>query len=212
MATAIGPLNVANCAGGGVTVSSTAITWSPVGTAAGTGCIDTGLGTDVTFSGGSLLAGDPGNIKNLTFGGGLPVDQFMTFQGTTLDFVLSALGPGSTNTNCTGLAVGASCSVFAGSPFLLTNLGNGNTAVGLSANGTVTDGGVTSFWKGAFTTQLNLDAATIQTDIEGGGSIVSTHSGQFVVSSVPEPTTLSMLLLGGVALLGSKFRRRKTML
>jgi hypothetical protein len=211
MATAIGPLNVANCSGGGVTVTATTITWSPVGTVGGTGCIDTGLGTNVTYSGGTLGAGVAGNIKNLTAGGGV-TDQFMTFTGSTLDFVLTSLGPGSGNTNCSGLAIGASCSVFAGSPFLLTNLGGGNTAVGLAANGSVTDGGVTTFWKGAFTTQLNLDAATIQTDIENGGSISSTHSGQFVVSSVPEPTTLSMLLLGGVALLGTKFRRRKTML
>ena len=209
MATAIGSLNVANCAGGGVTVSATTITWSPVGTVAGTGCIDTGLGTNVTYSGGTLGAGVAGNIKNLP-AGGPPVDQFMTFTGSTLDFVLTSLGPGSANTNCSGLAVGASCSVFAGSPFLLTNLGGGNTAVGLSANGTVTDGGVLSFWKGAFTTQLNLDASTIQSDILAGQSITSTHSGQFVVSSVPEPTTLSMLLFGGLALMGTKLRGRKT--
>lgn len=211
MATAIGPLNVANCAGGGVTVSATTITWSPTGTATGTGCIDTGLGTNITYSGGTLGAGVTGNIKNLP-AGGPPVDDFMTFSGSTLDFVLTSLGPGSSNTNCSSLAVGASCSVFAGSPFLLTNLGGGTTAIGLSANGTVTDGGITTFWKGAFTTQLNLDAATIQTDINSGGSISSTHSAQFVVSNVPEPTTLSMLFLGGLALMGTKLRRRKTVL
>jgi len=210
MATAIGPLNVANCSGGGVTVSATAITWSPNGTVAGTGCIDTGLGTNVTYSGGTLGAGVAGNIKDLVVGGPSPTDQFMTFTGSSLDFVLTGLGPGSSNTTCSGLAVGASCSVFAGSPFLLTNLGGGNTAVGLSANGTITDGGVTSFWKGAFTTQLNLDASTIQSDILAGQSITSTHSGQFVVSAVPEPTTLSMLLCGGLALMGTKLRRRKS--
>jgi len=210
MATAIGPLDVANCSGGGVTVSATAITWSPNGTVAGTGCIDTGLGTNVTYSGGTLGAGVAGNIKDLVVGGPSPNDQFMTFTGSTLDFVLTGLGPGSGNTNCSGLAVGASCSVVAGSPFLLTNLGSGSTAVGLSAIGTVTDGGVTSFWKGAFTTQLNLDASTIQSEILAGGSITSTHSGQFVVSAVPEPTTLSMLLFGGLALMGTKLRRRKT--
>jgi len=212
MASAIGPLNVANCSGGGVTVTATTIVWSPNGTTAGTGCIDTGLGTNVTFSGGTLGAGVAGNIKNLP-AGGVPVDDFMTFQGSSLDFVLTQLGPGSSTTDCTGLAVGASCSVFAGSPFLLTNLGGGQTAIGLTAIGTVTDGGVTSTWMGAFTTQLNLDAATIQTDIKNGGSIVSTHSAQFTVSSVPEPTTFTMLLLGGIALLGSQIRKRgKTLL
>ena len=212
MATAIGPLNVANCAGGGITVSATTITWAPVGTATGTGCIDTGIGTNVTYSGGQTLgAGVTGSIKNLP-AGGLPVDQFMTFTGSTLDFVLSSLGPGSSNTNCSGLAIGASCSVFAGSPFLLTNLGGGTTAIGLTATGTVTDGGVTTSWTGAFTTQLNLYAATIQMDINNGDTISSTHSGQFVVSSVPEPNTVTMLFLGGLALMGTKLRRRKTRL
>ncbi len=207
MATAIGPLSVANCSGGGVTVSATSITWTPAGTVAGTGCIDTGIGTNVTYSGGTLGAGVQGNIKNLTASGPSTTDQFMTFQGTTLDFVLTSLGPGSSNTNCSGLAQGASCSVFAGSPFLLTNLGNGSTGVSLTASGSVTDTGVTTFWTGAFTTQLNLDAATIQADILGGQSISSTHSAQFTIASVPEPTTLSMLLLGGVALMGSKVRK-----
>ena len=208
-ASVIGSLNVANCAGGGVTVSSTNIVWSPVGTVAGTGCTDTGIGTNLTYSGGTLGPGDPGNIKNLTSGGG-SVDNFMTFQGTTLDFVLTGLGPGSANTNCALSALNPVCSVAAGSPFILTFISANVTAIGLGANGTVTDGGVTSNWFGSFTTQLNLSGTAIQSTELAGGSIASAHSGQFSVSAVPEPGTVSMFLLGGLTLLGigrKRFRK-----
>jgi len=206
MATAIGALNVANCAGGGVTVSATTVTWSPTGTVAGTGCIDTGLGTSVNYSGGTLGPGVVGNIKNLTAGGGA-VDMFMTFQGTTLDFVLTGLGPGSANTNCNLSALNPTCSVAAGSPFILTYISANVTTVGLGANGTVTDGG-TSAWFGSFSTQLNLSGSSIQTTELGGGSIESTDSGQFSVQSVPEPGTVSMYLLGGFVLIGIGWRRQ----
>jgi hypothetical protein len=201
MASVIGSLNVANCSGGGVTVSATTIVWSPPTLGGTAGCINTGIGTSLTYSGGTLLPGATGNILDLTAGGGA-VNNFMTFLGTTLDFVLTGLGPGSANTTCSGLAVGASCSVAASSPFILTNVGNGNTAGSLSALGTIVDGGVTSVWSGAFTTQVNQTAAAIQTTELAGGSISSTQSGQFTVTAVPEPGTVSILMLGSAVLLG----------
>lgn len=210
MASVIGNLNEANCAGGGVTVSATSIVWSPVGTVAGTGCINTGIGTNLTYSGGSLLPGATGNIQNLTAGGGV-VDSFMTFQGTTLDFVLTGLGPGSADTNCALSAINPVCSVAPGSPFILTFISANVTEIGLGANGTVTDGGVTSTWFGSFTTQLNLSGTSIQNTELNGGSISSTQSAQFTVSTVPEPGTVSMFLLGSLALLGfSRLRIRKS--
>jgi hypothetical protein len=199
-ASAIGLLNVSNCGGGGFTFTSTTIVWSPPTLGGTAGCLSTGPGTNVTYSGGSLGAGVTGDILNLTAGGGA-VDSFMTFSGSTLDFVLTGLGPGSANTNCTGLAIGGSCSVFAGSPFLLTNVGAGNTAVSLGASGTILDGGVTSSWFGAFTTQVNIDASTIQSTILASGSVGSTYSGQFTVTSaVPEPSSLISMLVGGAGL------------
>ena len=183
-ADATGSLNVANCSGGGLTLSETTITWLPPGTVAGTGCINTGAGTNLTFSGGTLGPGATGNIKNLTAGGGV-VDQFMTFQGTSLDFVLTTLGPGSANTNCAALSLGESCSIIAGSPLMLTDLGS-STIVSLSATGTVADVS-SSNWFGAFSTQVNMTAAQIQSTILSGGSITSTQSGQFAVQAVPNP-------------------------
>ncbi len=200
-----GPLNITNAPGGGITISATAITWLPPGTQAGTGAIDTGAGTNLIYSGGTLGPGVLGNIKNLTMGP-LPVDQFITFPAPSpvLDFVLTGLGPGAPSTNCAGLSIGGSCSVAAGSPFILTDLPTG-TALSLSAFGTITDGGVTGSWSGAFSTQLNLTPAQIQATILAGQVIESTYSGQFNVTSpsVPEPGTLLLLGFGivGVTIL-----------
>jgi len=208
MAAAIGNLSVANCAGGGVTVTLTSIVWSPPTLGGTAGCIDTGIATSIAYSGGgggTMGAGVVGNILNLTAGGG-SVNNFMTFAvptAYTLDFVLTGLGPGVGNANCAALnTVGQTCSVVAGSPFILTYLSSGTTGISLSAFGTIADGGVTSSWVGSFTTQLNLSVAVIQATELGGGSIASAQSGNFAVSSVPEPGTVSMFLLSGAALIG----------
>jgi len=208
-ATAIGPFNEANCGGGGVTVSETQITWATVGPVSG--CIVTGIGTDVTSaSNGTLLSGVTGSILSLTAGGSTPVDSFMTFQGTTLDFVLDGfVTPSTTNgTNCSSTTTGQTCVVFAGSPFILTNLGS-DTGVSLTAFGTVTDGAAVSEWEGSFTTQLNMTPGAIQTTESGGGSIQSTQSGQFNVSQNPEPASWIMMA-GGLTALALIAKRRKT--
>lgn len=208
MATPLGTLNITNCSpNGGVTVSATTITWLPPlsGT---TGCIATGAGTNVTYSGGALTSGT-GTIKNLTLGGGGSVDMFMTFNSTPLDFILNGLGPGE-STVCSGsIGLNQTCSP-ANSPFILTNLG-ANTGVSLTAFGTANDGTPgSSAWTGAFTTQLaGVTLAQVLATIgTPGGSITSTHSASFTVSSatIPEPATLSMM---GVGLLGLGLLRRR---
>ena len=66
-ATPIGNLETANCLGGGVTVTTTMIDWD--GNGSGTGCIGTGLGTNLTYTGGGpLLPGVTGTLKDLVAG------------------------------------------------------------------------------------------------------------------------------------------------
>jgi len=211
MATPMGTLNIANCSGGGVDVTATTITWLP-SAGSGVGCIDTGLGTNLSYTGGGHLgAGVAGTIQNLTLGGGA-VDMFMTFTSTPLDFVLNGLGPGS-STICSGaIGLNQTCSAVAGSPFVLTNLG-ANTGVSLTAFGVANDGSVgNSTWTGAFTTQISgVTLTQVLATLSAGGTIESTHSASFTVTSatVPEPATLSMMGLGllGLGVIGRRKRK-----
>lgn len=214
-AAAIGTFNESSCAGGGVEVTLTTITWLPSTLGGTAGCIVTGLGTSVTYTGGSLGAGVVGNILNLP-DGGPPVDNFMSFPypgPTTVDFVLTSFGtPSPTNgTNCATLGLGQSCIVLAGSPFLLTNSGGGNTSILLLAYGTITDSsGIAVDWSGSYTTQLTISPGVVQADILGTpGFVESAQSGQFTGTTVPEPFTLP-LIGGGLMALGMIAKKRKT--
>jgi len=214
-ASVIGSLDLTNCAGGSVTLSATQISWGPNGTQPGTGCISTGAGTNLNYSGGTLGPAVAGDIMNVTAGGG-PVDLFMSFPSITpaLDFVLTSVGPGSSNLSCTGLGLGQSCSVSAGSPFILTSFGS-LTMIGFTASGTVVDDGVTSLWSGLFTAPVSTSADAIQSILNDGGSVSSTYAGRFdvtfsqdVTPPVPEPSTISLLMAGGV-LLGAGLMKRR---
>jgi len=178
-----GTFSIANCSGGGVQVSATTIDFTlPV--AGGTGCIATGTPTNVTYSTGTLVPAVEGSIKDLTAGGPSIVLDFMTFTGNPdLHFDLTQLGPGVNNTDCTNLAIGSTCSAFAGSPFILQNSGTG-TSISLSARGIARDASnVTSNWSGDFTTQLTGQTpAEIQAAILNGQTITNTYSGQFRVA------------------------------
>jgi len=214
-AAVIGHLDVANCSGGGVTVNATTIDFTlPAG--GGFGCIQTGTGTNVSYSGGTLLPGVTGSILDLVSGGGIVLD-FMTFVGNpNLHFDLTALGPGVNNTACAAVLDPnlPSCSVVAGSPFILAPTSTG-TSITLSASGIARDGTVpTSTFIGAFTTQIaGVTPASIAATIGGGGSVASTNSGDFTITLspvVPEPSTVSMAMLGGVMVALFAARKKKS--
>ena len=200
-ATVSGHLDLANCSGGGVTVSATSIDFLPAG--GGAGCILTGSSTNVSYGAGLTLgSGILGSIKDLVFNpANPPVPGFMTFTGTPLNFTLTLLGPGVLNSICsTTLDPNQpSCSVGGNTPFILTPTSTG-TSITLSARGTVSDGtSPASNFLGAFTTQVsNVTPDSIRATIQNQGSITSTQSGDFSITVVPEPSTISMAALGGL--------------
>jgi hypothetical protein len=196
-ATPVGNLDIANCAGGGVRVSPTAIDWLlPVGPP--NGCIMTGTTTAVTFSGGTLGPAQTGSILDLTIGGGT-VPNFITFASApTLHFDLSSVGPGA----CPGGTVlGSFCLSFDGT----------NTNVSLKASGSAGDATGTSPWNGSFTTQFpNMTPAQIQAALASQGFVQNTYSAGFAITTVPEPTTLGSMALGLLLIGAGAIRRRIT--
>jgi len=219
-ASVIGHLVVGICANGGVTVDATTIDWAPGSPAA---CLQLGLGTNITSVGDGTLTGasSPGTINDLNLAfPGAATSGFMSFvdsvAGVNLLFNLAPVGgfgPGSLVACAVDPGLNNSCSV-PGSPFILTqtvsNSGVVGTSVTLDAHGTILDigDGSTSFWSGSFTTQINtMDPAAIQAQIVGGGAIVSSFSGEFDVTNVPEP--VSMSLIGGGLIALAAIRRRK---
>jgi hypothetical protein len=201
-ASPIGQASITNCTpGGGVQVTAVSITWLPV---AGTslGCIATGIPTSITYSGGTFTSGT-GTISDLPGGS---INPFMVLAGGLLDFSLSSFqAPAPTNGVCsttTALASGLSCVTAVGSPFLLISQGT-STAISLITLGVATDTGnsSTSPYQGLFTTQLPVTTAQIAAAIDAGGTVSNTYSATLIVGT-PEPGTVSMFLLGGVALLG----------
>ena len=159
-------------------------------------------------------------------GAGLgPNNPFIQFAGNgvthaAIDYFIAALGAGSANTNCTALVnIGDSCSVFAGSPIILTLTATGTSAA-FSASGTVTDGTGTSNWVGQFSTPISgMTPAQIQlffcptgtctaADFASGRSITKPYGGDFLANVVPEPGTVPIVLVGvGLIALGVRKRR-----
>lgn len=217
-ASVVGTLNLTS-GSQGVIVSAGAIDWTPMGT--GTGTFDSAFGTNLTYGAGTPLpiSAGIGSIMDLVAPTTFPVADFMTFPTIPgLTFMLESLGPSSPNSNCAGVTViGQSCSINSASPFILTLLADGGTAVTLSARGTVKDGmgGPDSTWVGSFTTQLNkLTPAVIQTDFltKPGFAITSSYSGSFVAtagSAVPEPSSMALAGLGLLLLSRVRFRRKQ---
>lgn len=241
-ATIIGDLKTGS--GGQVSVTLTTITFLPDSSANPSGGpwnAEVASGTNITFFGCTGTLGSAGCLDNGTNGPNegmviqalnsattiLPLDDFFTFAGNgidgatqthvVLDYTLGAIGPGNANTNCAGLSVGQSCSVFAGSPIVLTLVNNGGvlgTQVSLGLSGTASDGHGTSNWNGSFQSPIaSITPAQIQlffcpsgtcttADFASGRAETSSQSGDFNASVVPEPATLSMFLLGGIGLIG----------
>lgn len=226
-ATTTGMLDITGV--GPVIVGIGSVDWTPPidGT---NGSFNVTAGTTLTSAAGNPAVGSTGLLLDLTPTTVLPLANFITFSGVSgLGFDLSGVGPGSSNTACAGLAVGSSCSIFAGSPIVLTAVQVGSTvetSVSLGAFGTAHDGtSPNSIWTGDFTTQIpdetpgqiQMDFGCPSTPSTPVGDCTnptmtktSSYSGSFVasVTSVPEPGTLGLLGIGLVSLV-ALYRKNK---
>jgi hypothetical protein len=209
-AAVIGDLTTGIClGGGGVTVNTTTIDWMPT-VSGGDGCIVTGTDTSVSYSGGTLGPSETGRILDLTTSTSFPVTDFMTFTGhPTLHFDLAIIGPGPASTACPDTFNDSDpiCAIVAGSPFVVRPGSTGAT-VELAVRGTARDASsVESEWIGKFSANFaGKTPADLQAQFEEFGSITSSHSGDFTVSFIPEPSTWTLMMAGGGLVLLARLR------
>lgn len=186
----------------------------------GSGQFDVGAASTGSFS---ALAGTVVNVHDLSLiqqpvgtfvGPGLPLTNFITFAAQpTWSISLTELLPGSFGTGgCGGApAVGQTCTPT-GSPFNLSNLTGNQVQVSFTFLGNANDGlGNITNVSGTFgATFSNTNLQAILAALSAGNAVVSTGSGTvFAASGVPEPGSISMMLLGSMLITSSVLYRRR---
>jgi hypothetical protein len=212
-AAVVGDLKTGSAGTMTVTLGSVGFNSDP--SAVGGGNAEVATGTSLTFAGcASGVLGSPGCLtaaegitvfSPLTLSTVLPVTSYLTFAAhASLVYSLTSVGPGSANLTCAALSIGDSCSVFAGSPLLLTRSATGTTitfAVSGKASDTGTGGlAAGSNYTGQFTamisgqtpSQIQLffcpSGTCVAADFSSGRSLTTSQSGDFLATAPPTPT------------------------
>jgi len=147
-------------------------------------------------------------------GPGLPLNNFITFSAQpTWSIALTEVLPGVDGSADCLNPTGIHCTP-AGSPFNLDNEAGNQVLVGFSFLGIARDGlGNNSNVAGTFSTTFsNTSYQAMLVQLNNGQSIVSSANatiGVTPISGVPEPKSLSMLLLGSGLLAVSLIYRRR---
>ena len=215
-ATVLPVLNIGS--DGSITVTPTSITFNQDDTAVmPPASAEVATGTTLTYSGGALMPGQPININDgaAITPASLPLANFLTFPDEPgLSVTLDSFGPGSSNTTCSGLAVGDSCSPPLGggfvSPIILTATSTGTGAL-LAYTGTELVSGtpvgtVAGNFSATITGPTPEEVATTNpfTQTSYSGTVTVTP-----MSAVPEPRDISLVVLAGL-LMGLVLKRRKS--
>jgi hypothetical protein len=220
---------------GNITVTLTSATFGPDPTSVPPGFqAAVAMGTNLTFTGGPLAVGEGVGIASPLTAASVPENDFLSFAAhPNLIYSLATLGPGSANTNCAAVTmVGQSCSVFAGSPIVLTwqsatsssasfavtgkasDTGLGGVATGSNYSGLFSEPLVNLLPNGMLPTPANIQAyfcpsgTCTAADFASGRSVSSAFAGNFFATTVPEPETTALVLGGLLVLLGKVGMRR----
>jgi len=200
---------------GDVQVTATDINFLPLGVGTGTFTVTPGTQTGSFIP----LASTTGTILDLNqaaqpTGTPLNLANFMTFASAPgLHFDLDFIDPGVYTAAECGLAPapGQTCTPFPSSPFNLANTAVGSTA-SFTIRGIVSDGSgdPSSSFTGTISTSFTgIPYQQLLATVAQGGSVDASFQGNFVVTAVPEPSTLVLSSLGALLVLGAGWRRRR---
>jgi hypothetical protein len=166
----------------------------------------------------SIPIGATGTAQNVSVqSGAYSISNFIQIAGYT--FSLTDIAPGSFGPAACGVSVavsGQSCSP-AGTGWNFTNLSNGkgdlNLSMSFSFGGTVTTPTSQTFdYTGVFTSQLTkMTYQKLFTKLATAGSsqAISYSLNDVATATVPEPSTITLMAGGVLALLGFGYVRRR---